>query len=33
MKNRFLLPLLALLPFFSNAQTAASIDRVNPTNW
>ena len=33
MKNRFLLPLLALLPLFSEAQTAASIDRVNPTNW
>ena len=32
MKNRFLLPLLALLPYFANAQTAA-IDRVNPTNW
>ena len=33
MKHRFLLPLLALLPHLSNAQTAASIDRVNPTNW
>ncbi len=33
MKNRFLLPLLALLlPHLSDAQTAA-IDRVNPTNW
>ncbi len=32
MKNRFLLPLLALLPYLANAKTAA-IDRVNPTNW
>ncbi len=32
MENRFLLPLLALLPYLSSAQTTA-IDRVNPTNW
>ncbi len=31
MKNRFLLPLLALLPYLSNAKTA-TIDHVNPTN-
>ncbi len=32
MENRFLLPLQALLPYLSSAQTTA-IDRVNPTNW
>ena len=32
MNSRLLLPLLALLPYLSEAQTAA-IDRINPTNW